>query len=230
MKDDIKKKIRKLNYGSLRVEDNLGRIYVAFITAKYYSGLVSAAVSDYMEIGWLTGHVLSLLPSVGMMCGVYLVSNIGRPPRLTVRAVFLSGVVAEVLSEILFGGSIQFVACLICTILSVYWWQWPKSESAKWSGKGACFIVTSCACIAMTLLWGSIIMNTTITVDDNDVLVSEALHNLYNSPAWSQIKEALGDVSIMYLQGDWEEASETLLRISDLRNSSISVRFTKGRR
>ena len=63
-----------------------------------------------------------------MMCGVYLVSNIGSPPRLTLSALFLSGLVAEVLfavvAEALFGRSIEILACLVCTLIAA--WQWPK--------------------------------------------------------------------------------------------------------
>ena len=75
-----------------------------------------------LKTGW--NYPLKFLPSVGMMCGVYLVSNIGSLPRLTLSAVFLSGLVAEVLftvvAEVFFGRSIQILACLVCTVIAAW--------------------------------------------------------------------------------------------------------------
>ena len=73
-----------------------------------------------------------------MMCGVQLVSNIGSPPRLTLStsALFLPELVAEVLfavvAEVLYGRSIQILACLVCTVIAVWKWEWPKDESSAW--------------------------------------------------------------------------------------------------
>ena len=71
--------------------------------------LIAAAVSDYLETAWITYYPLKFLPSVGMMCGVYLVSNIGTESS-KIDTKLLSGLVAEVLfaviAEALFG-SIQ---------------------------------------------------------------------------------------------------------------------------
>ena len=227
---------------TISVMDNIERVLGAFITARYYRGLVTAALSDYLEAGWVIHCFLKLLPSIGMMCGVYLVSNIGKPPRLTLSALLLSGVVGEalfgVIAEILYGRSWHVLACLVCTAVAVYFWQWPTSESdeqsnkvyfwqwptsTKQSNKYSCFTVTLCACVVMTLVWGSIIMNTTIEVDEHNVTISEALHNFYNSPAWSQMKIALWDAVMMYSEGNWDEASETLLRMSDLSGAERAL-------
>ena len=224
-KEERRKQI--INKSSLSVMDNIERVLGAFITAKYYRGLVTAAVSDYLETGWILYYPLKLLPLVGMMCGVYLVSNIGKPPRLTLSSLLLSGLVGEalfgVVAEKLYGGSVHFLACLVCTLVAVYYWQWPTSESAGRSNKYSGIAVTLCACVVMTLVWGSIIMNTTIEVDNNNVTISEALHNFYNSPAWSQMKLALWDMIIMYLEGNWDEANETLLRMSDLSGAERAL-------
>ena len=75
----------------------------------------------------------------------------------------------------------------------------------------------------MILVWGSIVMNTKIEVDDDEVTISEALHNFYNSPAWSQMKMSLWDTMIMYLEGNYDEASETLLRMSDLSGAERAL-------
>ena len=239
-----RKKTRKKQTTSagLSVMDNIERVLAAFITARYYRGLVTAALSDYLEAGWVIYCLLKLLPSIGMMCGVYLVSNIGKPPRLTLSALLVSGVIGEalfgVVAEILYGRSWHVLACFICTAVAVHFWQWPTSESdeqsnkvhfrqrptsTKQSNKYSGFAVTLCACVVMTLVWGSIIMNTTIEVDDDNVTISEALHNFYNSPAWSQMKIALWDTLIMYLEGNWDEASETLLRMSDLSGAERAL-------
>ena len=225
-----KSKIEKrkiIGGGSLRIMDNLERVFGAFITARYYRALVAAAVSDYLETAWITYYPLKFLPSVGMMCGVYLVSNIGSPPRLTLSALFLSGLVAEVLfavvAEALFGRCIQILACLVCTVIAVWKWEWPKVESGGWPSKYSCFIVTLCACIVMILVWGSIVMNTRIEVEGDNITISTAIHNFYNSPAWTQMKEALWDVIIMYLTGNYDEASETLLRMSDLSGAERAL-------
>ena len=183
--------------------DNVERVIGVFLTARYYRALVAATMSDYLESGWIVYYLLKLLPLFGMICGVYLVSNIGRLPRLTLSALFLSGLLVKVsfrvIPEVLYG-SIQILICLVCTLIAVWKWEWPKDELAKWSSKYSCCVVTSCACIIMTLLWGSIVMNTTIEVDGSNVTISKALHNFYNSPAWSQIKVALWDtIIIMYL-------------------------------
>ena len=211
---------------SLSVKDNIERVLGAFITARYYRGLVTAALPDHLEAGWLIHYLLKLLPSFGMMCGVYLVSNIGKPPRLTLSALLLSGVVGEVLfgavAEILFGRSAHVLASLVCTVIAVYSWQWPTADHEQ-SNKYSGFTVTLCACVVMTLVWGSIIMNTTIEVDDHNVTISEALHNFYNSPAWSQMKTALLDTLIMYFEGNWDEANETLLRMSDLSGAEKAL-------
>ena len=225
--DKRKKRRRKqtINNGSLRVLDNIERVIGVFITARYYRGLVTAAISDYLETGWVIYYLLKFLPSVGMMCGVYLVSNIGKPPRLTLSALLLSGLVGEVLfgvvAEILYGKSVNILACVACTLVAVYYWQWPNPDES--SNKGSGFAVTLCACVVMALVWGSIIMNTTIEVDDDNVTISEAIHNFYNSPAWSQMKIALWDAVIMYSEGNWDEASETLLRMSDLSGAERAL-------
>lgn len=225
--DEANERKRKKKTNSLSIMDNIERVIGVFLTARYYRALVAAALSDYLESGWIAYYLLKLLPSFGMICGVYLVSNIGRPPRLTLSALFLSGLFAEVffgvIPEILLGRSIQILICLVCTLIAVWKWEWPKDESAKWSSKYSCFVVTLCACIVMTLLWGSIVMNTTIEVDGNNVTISKALHNFYNSPAWSQMKVALWDTIIMYLEGNWDEANETLLRMSDLSGAERAL-------
>ena len=59
-------------------------------------------------------------------------------------------------------------------------------------------------------------MNTTIEDEGDNVTISTACHNFYNSPAWTQMKVALWDIMIMYLTGNYDEANETLLRMSDL--------------
>ena len=48
---DEKKERRKqiINKSSLSVMDNIERVLGAFITARYYRGLVTAAVSDYLD-------------------------------------------------------------------------------------------------------------------------------------------------------------------------------------
>ena len=175
------KKSKIIHGGSLRIMDNLERMFGAFITARYYRALVSAAVSDYLETRWIAYYPLKFLPSVGMMCGVYLVSNIGSPPRLTLSALFLSGLVAEVLfavvAEALFGRSIKILACLFCTLIAEWKWEWPKVESGGQPSKYSCFVVTSCACIVMMLVWGSIVMNTRIKVEGDNVTISTAIHN-----------------------------------------------------
>ena len=169
-----------------------------------------------------------------MMCGVYLVSNIGSPPRLTLSALFLSGLVAEVLfavvAEALFGRSIEILACLVCTLIAVWKWEWPKVESGGQPRKYSCFVVTlcaciviSCACIVMMLVWGSIVMNTRIKVEGDNITISTAIHNFYNSPAWTQMKEALWDIMIMYLTGNYDEVSETLLRMSDVSGAERAL-------
>ena len=172
-----------------------------------------------------------------MMCGVYLVSNIGSPPRLTLSALFLSGLVAEVLfavvAEALFGRSIEILACLVCTLIAVR--QWAKAESGGQPRKYSCFVVTSCACNVMMLVWGSIVMNTRIEVEGDNITISTAIHNFYNSPAWTQMKEALWDIMIVYLTGNYDEASETLLVITNVRcfwcrKGIGSVWFAKGYR
>ena len=225
--DELNGRKNKKKTSGLGIMDNIERVIGVFLTARYYRALVAAALSDYLESGWIAYYLLKLLPSFGMICGVYLVSNIGRPPRLTLSALFLSGLLAEVLfgviPEILYGRSIQILICLVCTLIAVWKWEWPKDESAKQSNKYSCFVVTLCACIVMMLLWGSIVMNTTIEVDGNNVTISKALHNFYNSPAWSQMKVALWDTIIMYLEGNWDEASETLLRVSDLSGAERAL-------
>jgi len=213
-----------INNDSLKVMDNFERIFGAFLTARYYRVLVAAALSDYLVTGWITHYLLKLLPSMGMMCGVYLVSNIGEPPRLTLRALFLSGLVAHVVFEVVAlsnGKGSQTLACLVCTVVAVSLWQWPKSTEQ--SSKYSCVTVTTCACVVMMLVYGSIVMNTTIEVDGRNVTISEALHNFYNSPAWLQMKEALWDTLIMYLEGNWDEANETLLKMSDLSGAERAL-------
>ena len=59
-------------------------------------------------------------------------------------------------------------------------------------------------------------MNTTIEDEGDNVTISTACHNFYNSSAWTQMKVALWDIMIMYLTGNYDEANETLLRMSDL--------------
>ena len=146
-----------------------------------------------------------------MWCVPY---NIGSPPRLTLSTLFLSGVVAEVLfavvAEVVIG-SIQILACLVCTVFAVWKWEWPKAELSGWPSKYSCFVVTSCACIVMMLVWGSIVMNTIIKVEGDNVTISTACHNFYNSPAWTQMKGALRDIMIMYLTGNYDKQVKTLL-------------------
>ena len=213
--------------GSLRIMDNLERVLGAFVTARYYRALVVAALSEYLETGLLIFYPLKFLPPVGMMCGVYIVSNIGSPQRLTLRALVLSGLIAEVLfavvAEVVFGRSIQILACVVCTLLAVKQWEWPKADSDGQSSKPSCYVVTLCACVVMMIVWGGIIMNTTIEVDGDNVTISTALHNFYNSPAWTQMKVALWDIMIMYLTGDYDEANETLLRMSDLSGAERAL-------
>ena len=79
-KEKVKSKIKKRKIicgGSLRIMDNLERVFGAFITARYYRALVAVAVADNLETAWITYLPLKFLPLVGMMCGVYFVSNIG---------------------------------------------------------------------------------------------------------------------------------------------------------
>ena len=64
------------------------------------------------------------------------------------------------------------------------------------------------------LVWGSIVMNTRIKVEGD---------NFYNSPAWTQMKEALWDVIIMYLTGNYDETSETLLQMSNLSGAERAL-------
>ena len=80
-----------------KIMNNVERVLGAFVIARYYRALVTAAVTDYLETGWIRHYPLKFLPSVGMMCCVYLVRNIGSPARLTLSALFWSGLVAEVL-------------------------------------------------------------------------------------------------------------------------------------
>ena len=152
-----------------------------------------------------------------MVCGVYLMSNIITESS-KIDTKLLSGLVAEVLfaviAEALFGRSIQILACMVCTLIAVWKWEWPKVESGGWPSKYSCFAVTLCVCIVMMLVWGSIVMNTRIKVEGD---------NFYNSPAWTQMKEALWDVIIMYLTGNYDEASETLLRMSDLSGAERAL-------
>ena len=160
-----------------------------------------------------------------MMCGVYLVSNIGSPPRLTLSALFLSGLVAEVLfavvAEALFGRSNEILACLVYTLIAVR--QWAKAESGGQPRKYSCFVATSCACIVMMLVWGSIVMNTRIEVEGDNITISTAIHNFYNSPSWTQMKEVLWDIEIMYLTGNYDEANETLLRMSGVSGAERAL-------
>ena len=212
---------------SLKIIDNLERITGVLITARYYRGLVTTAISDYMETGWVIYYLLQPLPLFSMICGVYLVSNIGNPPRLTLRASLISGLLGEALfgvTKILYGTGSHFLTCLVCTSVAIYCWQWPTNpESTRRSNKYSSCALTFSVCVVMILVWGSIVMNTKIEVDDDEVTISEALHNFYNSPAWSQMKMSLWDTMIMYLEGNYDEASETLLRMSDLSGAERAL-------
>ena len=94
---------------------------------------------------------------------------------------------------------------------AVWKWEWPKAESGGRSSKYSCFVVTSRA-VVMMLVWGSIVMNTTIKVEGDNVTSSTAFHNFYNSPAWMQMKVPSWDIMIMYLTVNYNETlSEMLL-------------------
>ena len=90
-------------------------------------------------------YPVKLLPSVGMICGVYLVRNIGRTPRLTLSVLFLSGLIAEVLfaviAEVVFGRSVQMLACVVTTLIAVKQLEWLKADSDGQSSKYSCFVV-----------------------------------------------------------------------------------------
>ena len=73
------------------------------------------------------------------------------------------------------------------------------------------------------LVWGSIIMNTRIKVEGDNVTISTAIHNFYNSPAWTQMKEALWDIVIIYVTGNYNEANETLLLMSDVSGAERAL-------
>ena len=115
------------------------------------------------------------------------------------------------------------MACLVCTLIAVWKWEWPKVESGGWPSKYSCFVVTSCACIAMMFAWGSIVMNTTIKVEGDNATISTACHNFYNFSAWTQMKVALWDAMMLYLTGSYDEVSETLLRMSDLSGAERAL-------
>ena len=53
--------------GSLLIMNILERALCAFITARYYRALVSAAVSDYLETAWITYYPLKFL-QYGVWC------------------------------------------------------------------------------------------------------------------------------------------------------------------
>ena len=93
-------------------------------------------------------------------------------------------------------------------------------KSAKQSNKYSMCVITFCVGVIMMLVWGSIVMNATIEIDDNK---SEAFHNFYNSPAWSQMKMAFWDAMIVYWKGNWDEANEILLRMSDLSGAERAL-------
>jgi len=205
----------------LKCKDNFERIVTAFLVSRYYRAVVSAAVSDYMNAIWIIQLFLKLLPPLGMICGVYLVSNIGKPRRLTLSKLLLCGIVAEVLHVI---AGLQILACLVCTIAAVFFWKVePTKQSDGWSSRTTCLTVTVCAVTAMSLIWGSIIMNVTIEVDGDTVTVSEALRNFYNSPGWTRMKESIWVSMTMSWEGNWDEAGETLLRMSDLSGTERAL-------
>jgi len=202
--------------------DNFERIVAAFLVSRYYRAVVSAAVSDYMETIWIIRLLLKLLPPLGMICGVYLVSNIGKPRRLTLSKLLLCGIIAEVLFLHVIAG-LQILVCLACTIATVFFWKVEPTKQSNGSSHVTCLTVTLCAVIAMSLIWGSIIMNVTIEVDGDTVTVSEAFSNFYNSPGWTRMKESIWVTMTMSWEGNWDEAGETLLRMSDLSGTERAL-------
>ena len=116
------------------------------------------------------------------------------------------------------------MTCLVCTSVAIYCWQWPTNpESAKQSNKYSMCVITFCVGVIVMLVWGSIVMNATIEIDDNNITISQAFHNFYNSPAWSQMKMAFWDAMIVYWKGNWDEANEILLRMSDLSGAERAL-------
>ena len=112
---------------------------------------------------------------------------------------------------------------MVCTVIAVWKWEWSKVQSGGRPSKYSGFVVTSCACIVMMLVWVSIIINIRTEVEGDNITISTAIHNFYNLPAWTQIKEALWDVIIMYLTGNYNEVSETLLQMSDLSGAERAL-------
>ena len=206
----------------LKLIYNYERIGAVFLVSRYYRAVVSAAVSDYMETILILQWFLKLLPPLSMVCGMYLVSNIGKPRRLTLYNLLLCSIVAEiVILHIL--GSLQILVCLVCTILTVFFWKVEPAKQPGGSSRATCLVVTVCAVAAMSLVWGSIIMNVTIEVDGDTVTVSEAFRNFYNSPGWSRMKESIWVTMTMSWEGNWDEAGETLLRMSDLSGTERAL-------
>ena len=213
--------------GFQKLKHNLERVTGVFVTVKYYRALVTLAISYYMETGWFTYFIFQSLPLLSMICGVYLVSNIGNPSRLTLRASVKSGLIGEALfgvTKILFGTGSHWLTCVVCTSVAIYYWQWPtNSESVKRSNKYSSCAVAFCVCVIMMLVWGSIIMNTTIEVDDDQITISEALYNVYNSPAWPQMKMGIWDAMMLCFEGNWDEAGEILFRLFDLSGTERAL-------
>ncbi|XP_065919891.1 uncharacterized protein [Dysidea avara] len=220
--DQLKQSAAAVPKHFLKVWYNFDRIGAAFLVSRYYRAVVSAAVSDYMETIWAFQMFLKLLPPLGMICGVYLVSNIGKPRRLTLSKLLLCSVVAEVLFLHVIA-ELQILVCLACTILTVFFWKVEPTKQPSGSSRATCLTVTLCAVTAMSLVWGSIIMNVTIEVDGDTVTVSEAFRNFYNSPGWSRMKESIWVTVTMSWEGNWDEAGETLLRMSDLAGTERAL-------
>ncbi|XP_018318722.1 dnaJ homolog subfamily C member 22 [Agrilus planipennis] len=201
------------------------RFISAIMVAYSWAQLVMVAIPED-DVGGVNWSFLHWLIPLGAALGVWVVGNIGREKGNIVWALVFA-YVGYFLRWYIFDESVWCTCMVVFSALafdqfSKDWRRTPRKKKPLYKR-----ILVLCLCGSIYLsLWGSYLYFNGKVTDSNgdEIPISEAIHHLFTSPWWTDLKRSLYDTYQFAQHNGWYEVWKQIIDLFDPQGEQNSYK------